>query len=83
MNTKKTLLKEDIVKLLDLTDDCSVTIDPTSSQGFEDVLGDNNLGSELVITRADLEKLISTSKNIAFSSFHSSGINNAGNHVSA
>lgn len=78
---KKTTIQS-IIDLLEMTEDCSLTIDPKSSEGYKQVTGEVDETKELVLTRADLEKLIKISNNIAFSSFHSSGINEAGNHVS-
>jgi len=82
MSKKTKLNLEDVIKLLDNTVDCSVTIDPNQSIGHEELQTKSKDSNELVLTRADLEKLISTNKHIAFSSHHSSGVNNAGNHSS-
>ncbi len=77
--TKK-LSREKIIQLLEETKDLQLSLDPEDSKGHGD-LGTYEEG-QLVLTRADLEKLIATEDEIAFSSFHSSGTNSEGNHSS-
>jgi hypothetical protein len=73
--TSKQISRERLIELLASTDDLKLTVakpDATQTSGDE----------PLVLTRADLERLIETDENIAFNSYHSSGISNAGNHSS-
>ncbi|MCU1769694.1 hypothetical protein ACIOMP_28595 [Pseudomonas protegens] len=74
------LSKDKIIELLKEISDLEVRVDKSKSSDLEGVGSDNN--NETLLTREDLEKLVEKQDNINVYAFHSSGINNIGNHSS-
>jgi len=74
------LSKEQIVDLLREVSDIKISAKKALSTGL-DSFSENPAG-EVLLTRSQLEALISSQHNINIYAFHSSGINNVGNHSS-
>ena len=74
------LSKERIIDLLKEVADLKISAKKALSTGLDSFLEDPP--GEVLLTRAQLEELISSQHNINIYAFHSSGINNVGNHSS-
>jgi hypothetical protein len=74
------LSRERLIELLQEVADLKISARKALSTGVEPFPADPK--GDLVLTRSQLEALITSQRNINIYAFHSSGINNLGNHSS-
>ena len=76
----ESLTKEKIIELLKEISDLQIHADPLNSSDLTGIGTTKKSGT--LLTRKELEELVEKQDNINIYSFHSSGINNVGNHSS-
>ncbi|WPN47863.1 hypothetical protein [Pseudomonas sp. P8_241] len=76
----ESLTKEKIIELLKEISDLQIHADPLNSSDLAGIGTTKKSGT--LLTRKELEELVEKQDNINIYSFHSSGINNVGNHSS-
>lgn len=74
------LSRQRIIDLLAEISDLKVNAKKHLSSGIDTVQADAN--GDVILTREQLEALLVTQSNMNIYAFHSSGINNVGNHSS-
>lgn len=78
------LSRDRILELLAEISDLKIKAKKDLSEGVEGVEGvEANEAGEVLLTRQQLESLLVSQPNINIYAFHSSGVNNAGNHSSS
>jgi hypothetical protein len=77
----ETLSRDRIIEILSELSDVQIQARKGLSVGIEPF--EANPNDEVVLTRKELEDLLVSQKNINIYAFHSSGINNIGDHSSS
>jgi len=77
----ETLSRDRIIEILSELSDIQLQAKKKLSIGIEPFEANEN--DEVILTRQDLEELLVSQKNINIYAFHSSGINNLGDHSSS